>query len=517
MWNRSELKSNGKKAFKTNYWQSILVSLFVVILASARGLSRLGEIKTGAALSDIGISSFGNELIKLGNMSETGEDVANFLITKSHATQGIFATVLNETSDSGSFVYGVVNGVNELLFKNSISHGLILLLAGVVLFFYWCFFQNIIQVGRCRYFLENRIYPETKFGRIFFIYRLKRVGNVASIMFFKYLYLTLWSFTIVGGVIKLYSYRMIPVILAENPSISRTDAFRLSRQMMYGNKWKTFLLDFSFLGWIVLSIVTFGLVSVFWLHPYRTATDMELYMNLRQVQIEKNPDEKKRLNDKWLEERPIGKYHAGQEDTENKEYPVALFSIPDRHKNHILNLDAKRKYSLTDYILLFFSICFIGYVYEVIYYVVAIGEVVNRGTMYGPWLPVYGCGGIITLIVLRKWIDKPVLTFGLAMTLCGILEYTTAWYLETFKDTKWWDYSGFFLNIQGRVCLEQLIVFGLGCCINIYLVSPFLADNYDKISKKWRIALCIIIGGLFVADLIISINHPNMAAGVAAN
>lgn len=512
MWNRKQLKAEGKKTFEGNYWQSILVSLFVVILASTRGLSRVGEIKTGAALSDIGLNRIGSEI---SGLTDTSGEVASFLISKSHATQGILATILNETSDSGSFIYGLFNGINELLFNNSISHGIILIVAALVLFIYWCFFQNIVQVGKYRFFLESRIYPETKFGRILYIYRLKRVGNVAHVMFLKALFLSLWWLTIVGGIIKIYSYRMIPAILAENPSISWKDAFRLSKQMMNGNKWNTFKLDLSFIGWIILSFVTFGLVSVFFLHPYRISTDMELYMTLREATLKEHPAEIRYYNDKWLDQKPIGKYHAGQEDEENNSYPVALFSIPDRHKSHVMNLDAARKYSLTDLVLLFFSISIIGYLYEVLYYIVAIGEVVNRGTMYGPWLPVYGCGGVITLLLLRKWVDRPLLTFGLSVGLCGIIEYSTAWYLETFEHTKWWDYSGFFMNIQGRVCLEQLIVFGLGCCLNIYFLSPLAAGFFNRMPKKWIIAICIIIGALFITDFIISINNPNMAAGVS--
>lgn len=513
MWNRKELKVNAKKSFKLNYWQSIIVSLFVIILASPRGVSRLGELKTGESLANFGFDKLGNDILESGDATS---EIANYLVTKSHATQGILATILNETGDSGSFSVGILSGIDELLLNNSISHGIIMIAAGVVLFFFWLLFQNIVEVGKMRFFLENREYPETKFGRIFFIYRIKRLGNVAKVMFMRFLFLTLWWITIVGGIIKSYSYRMVPMIMAENPSLGWSEAITLSRKLMYGNKWKTFLLDLSFVGWMLLSIVTFGLVSVFYLHPYRTATDAELYMELRSNELSNNSAAKELLNDEWLDDKPVGKYHAGQENTDNNEYPRALFSIPDRHKDHILQLDAARKYSLTDLILLFFSISFIGYVYEVLYYIVAIGEVVNRGTMYGPWLPVYGCGGVITLLLLRKWVEKPFLTFGLSVAVCGILEYTTAWFLETFLDTKWWDYSGFFLNIQGRVCLEQLIVFGLGCCLNIYLLSPFLAGQFSRVSKKWILAICIIIGVIFLADFVISINHPNMAAGAAA-
>ena len=467
----------------------------------------MAEIKTGVSFFDAGID-------RLDVLSDSGERILDFLISKSHATQGIMATIFNETSNSGSFSYGIVEGINELIFKNSIGHGAIMILAAMLLFLYWCFFQNIIQVGKHRFFLETRLYKETKFGRIFYLYKLKRVGNVALTMFMRGLFLTLWMFTVVGGVIKFYSYRMIPIIMAENPNTHWRDAFKLSMRMMKGNKWKTFLLDLSFLGWMLLSFLSFGLVSVFYLHPYRETAEIELYMTLRQCELEKNTDDKNIFNDSYLLSKPTEKYHAGQRDDDDDEYPMALYSVPDRHPNHIFQLNPSRNYSRTDLILLFFSICFIGYVYEVIYYLVATGEIVNRGTMYGPWLPVYGCGGMITLLILKRWVKRPFITFISAMVICGILEYTTAWALETFFNTKWWDYTGFFMNIQGRVCLEQLIVFGLGCSLNIYFVSPLLGGLYEKIPKRAASVLCVILIVLFVTDLVFSFIHPNMAAGV---
>ena len=74
---------------------------------------------------------------------------------------------------------------------------------------------------------------------------------------------------------------MIPYILAENPKIQRKKAFKLSKKMMKGNKWKTFILDLSFLGWELLSIFTFGLLNIFYINPYKVATTVELYEILK--------------------------------------------------------------------------------------------------------------------------------------------------------------------------------------------------------------------------------------------
>ena len=60
-----------------------------------------------------------------------------------------------------------------------------------------------------------------------------------------------------------YEYKMIPYILAENPRISRKRAFEISKNMMDGEKWNAFVLDLSFIGWNLLSTITFGIVGVF--------------------------------------------------------------------------------------------------------------------------------------------------------------------------------------------------------------------------------------------------------------
>ena len=81
---------------------------------------------------------------------------------------------------------------------------------------------------------------------------------------------------------------MIPYILAENPKIKRKEAFKLSKEMMRGNKWKTFLLDVSFIGWSFVSILTFGLLNILYVNPYKTATMTELYVVLKKKAIEEN-------------------------------------------------------------------------------------------------------------------------------------------------------------------------------------------------------------------------------------
>ena len=102
-----------------------------------------------------------------------------------------------------------------------------------------------------------------------------------------------------------------------------------------------------------------------------------------------------------------------------------------------------------------------------------------------------------------------------AFILCGIVEYGTAWYLETFKHLRYWDYSGYFVNIKGRICLEGLIVFGLGGCGFTYLLAPLFDNLYRKINPKIVNILCIVLVLLFMGDCAYTHIHPHTGQGIS--
>ena len=86
---------------------------------------------------------------------------------------------------------------------------------------------------------------------------------------------------VIPGIILTYSFRMVPYILAENPNVEATEALKMSREMMLGNKWNAFVLDLSFFGWILLTICTCGILGIFYVNPYIYATDAELYQAIK--------------------------------------------------------------------------------------------------------------------------------------------------------------------------------------------------------------------------------------------
>jgi uncharacterized membrane protein len=132
-----------------------------------------------------------------------------------------------------------------------------------------------------KYFFIRTPYDDTEFGNLFSSFQSGRYLSTVKTMFFMNLYVFLWSLLfVIPGVIKSYQYRMVPYIIAENPSLSTEQALDLSRRMTDGEKWDMFVLDFSFIGWYMLASLTFGIGFMFLL-PYTEATQAQLYLALK--------------------------------------------------------------------------------------------------------------------------------------------------------------------------------------------------------------------------------------------
>lgn len=501
--NRKDLKQKAKLTLKNNYFKSILV-IFIAGLIINGGYNYTTNIYSSETNNS---SNYITQKSNFDLINEIYKNISKKSINKEKEKRvnGVLAPIVNSVTESKSFALGILNSFNLLVFKKKINSAIISFIAVLVFLIYHIFVQNVIIIGNNRFFLENRKYKNTNLDKLLFPYKVKKYKNIAYIMLMMGIYLVLWSFTIVGFFIKYYSYHMVPYILAENPSIKRKEAFRLSKEMMKGYKWKTFVLDLSFIGWHILSILTFGLINIFYLDAYKENVYAELYMKIRN-------EKKKDLTDGDLLSDDL----LDIKDEVDDEYPMEKYILPVK-----INKNKKKrgkyldtKYSITTYIMFFFTFAFIGWSWEVMLHLITDGTFVNRGTMFGPWLPIYGFGGILILLLLKPFREKPALFFISAMVLAGIVEYSTAWYLETFKGMKWWDYTGYFLNLHGRICLEGLLVFGLGGAVVTYFVGPMLNDLYLKIAPKVRIVICSVLVLLFGADAVYSSIHPNTGDGV---
>ncbi|MBP5655450.1 MAG: hypothetical protein J6X33_08040 [Clostridiales bacterium] len=430
-------------------------------------------------------------------------DKPDFLQSTEYS-KGVIATLINKTTQSGSIVFGILQGVNTLIFKDRIANSVVIFLATLALFFITIFVKNIFTVGMCRYFSEHRLYRDTKADRILFVYRYGKTLNVAKVMFLRSMFQVFWAFTIVGGIIKYYEYSMIPYILAENPTTSYKDAFRLSKEMTKGYKKRMFLYDIVIVPAYLLSSFSYNILSVLFLDPMKTCFYTEIFTDLRKGLLDSDAKAKKILWDRGLD----------LEDMRNASYPDPLFPIaPAAHRNW-LKYDYERDYTFSSIVLLFFTYSFVGWIWEIFYTLFDKGIISNRGTLNGPWLPIYGCGGLLIIMILKPLRRHPVMMFLGAVVLCGGLEYFTSWILEQLFHSKWWDYTGMFMNLNGRICLEGLIIFGVAGLMFTYIFSPILDNIFRRIKPNLRTFLCAGLLAIFILDVMFSVSNPNRGAGI---
>ena len=230
MWNRAELKARGKFAFKANYWRCVIVALIMTILFSggaARGAQQAGS-------GDVNINFNGGPLIEFDSLPP---------------------------AVTGAIIAGVAVG-------------------GVIGIIIAVFLLNPLNVGGQRFFIVNAKEP-AELNELGWPFK-NCYGNVVKTMLLTDVYVILWSLLfIIPGIIKGYAYMMVPYILAENPSLDANEAITISRQMMNGNKWKAFVFDLSYILWDIASVITLGVLGIFYVGPYKFAAKAELYYAIK--------------------------------------------------------------------------------------------------------------------------------------------------------------------------------------------------------------------------------------------
>ncbi len=145
------------------------------------------------------------------------------------------------------------------------------------------------------------------------------------------------------------------------------------------------------------------------------------------------------------------------------------------------------------YILLFFIYAFVGWCIEVVAKIIDDRKFVNRGFLIGPILPIYGVGVLLILLVTKQT-DNFIIVFLKAIAVCSVLEYFTSWIMEVFFKTRWWDYSQRRFNLNGRICVNTMIPFGILGLFVVYLLNPFLNFVIDHSPY----VLNVVFTGIFV-------------------
>ncbi len=489
-------------------------------------------------------------------------------------TNGVLAGLVNAAA-SGKLYVDLAMRLRSITKTDEGAALLFLVLDMLRTVLIWIFIRNVYGGIIRRLFLELRIYDKIPFTDALHFAEVRRWFKAAWTLFVKDLFLLLWSLTIVGGFIKYYSYYAVPYIVAENPGIGPLEAITLSRRMMDGHKKEAFLFDLSYIGWYLLLCVTLGLSDLFYGLPYRMAGRSEYYCYLRAQAIQKQIPLSEKLDDRYLYEKAdkillyetyfdvvdkqayllenkvelsprkqfasrwfgiwIGtlkkkkqyeelegiKYqmYNDRNRRDGRAYPMRL---NPRYKASGIHLKMPftflRSYSVWTLMLLFLLFSSVGWIWEVSLHLMQGDGFINRGMLHGPWIPIYGTGGIIALMLCTRFRKNPVKEFFFSILLCGCIEYLGAYMLETRYHEKWWSYEGNFLNLQGRICAEGLLVFGVACMLVVYLIAPLFDYFLSMLKSRVLLIIAVSLMAVFAVDVVYSSGHPNMAKGaIVAN
>ncbi|MDE5716529.1 MAG: DUF975 family protein [Lachnospiraceae bacterium] len=280
MWTRSKLKEVAKAALHRNYWKIVLVSAILVLLGcETGGVSFHKAVYNNSAASDI----------EETDENEHGAAGKKSIVTVRKRADSDRVTV--ETIGGGEFAAEEV----EISFFESMIIGFVaatififVFVIVVVLILVLCVYViNPLNVGGKRFMIKSvedvAQVKEIAYG---FDHSYK---NIVKVMFQMDLRIFLWTLLfIIPGIIKKYEYYMVPYILTENPDMEYKVALEMSRDMMDGNKWKTFVLGLSFILWDILGALTFGIVEILYVQPYRSLTFAALYCQLRNTRLMNN-------------------------------------------------------------------------------------------------------------------------------------------------------------------------------------------------------------------------------------
>ncbi len=553
--NRKESKKLAHQNIKNHYLIYLMICLSAVLLGSefTSSLSLLRQDTTNNATGILMHSSFIHSLSIFFPSGVLG------------TTNGVFAHIVNGII-SGSILNTVFTGVAMAFKSKNLLSSLIISVGLIVSILFWFCIVNTLPIINRRLFLEGRIYAKIPMDRFVYLVRLKKQMHIAWIRTSKIFILALSMPTIIGCIYFYYTSFLMEYVLAENPNLSFKQAYHLSKEMMIGYRIELFKWQCSLVGWYILDILSVGVSSLLYTNAYKSSLWCEFYASRR------NEFHSELLVDRYLFEKPDSKvvsstyadvisylnekdpmenvytglkgflcknfglifnltsqerayetysYKQMQAQTMITEvyllcYPVRLSPIEEEYKKSNLRfLHPNRNYTITSVLCLFFFMCFVGWIWEVSLSMITYGKFINRGVLHGPWIPIYGVGCVLILLVLKRYRTRPKVEFGLSILLCGCVEYFTGLALElTHNGQRWWDYTGYFLNINGRICAEGLLVFGLGGMAFVYLLAPII-DNFVRTHLNKKVSVfCLILLLVFGNDVIYSHFYPNTGQGV---
>lgn len=283
MWSRAQLKAKAKYALKLNYWKIVAAAFLFSIIVAGIGSSSGFTYEVENFLEQMEEEESNDDFSPGGYFDsgyfDSGSSDGDYRLDVDDAY--LFEYDLdNDFSYSGSasdeseiFVFVVMILLILIIFI------IIMVVALGISLLWMAFIGNPVTVGANKFFFKS-LNEKAEVKELLSAFD-GNYKNIAWIMFYKTLYTMLWTLLfIIPGIVKSYEYRMIPYLLAENPNLTKEQAFAISKQMMNGQKWDAFVLDLSFIGWEILSGLTAGILGIFYVNPYIQMTNAALYEEL---------------------------------------------------------------------------------------------------------------------------------------------------------------------------------------------------------------------------------------------
>ena len=168
----------------------------------------------------------------------------------------------------------------------------------------------------------------------------------------------------------------------------------------------------------------------------------------------------------------------------------------------------KKIHSLLPLLLVFTFGGIFGFIYEEVFYFVDLGYIVKRGTTFGPWIPIYGFGAVLIVLLTKHLRPNPFVIFGVSMLACGGVEFMTGYVLQHMLEIRLWDYNTEIWNwgnIGGYICARSVLFFGMSGLFLVYVVYPLIFRMRERFGKTVFSYISVVSATLFVIDILLSL------------
>ena len=503
LWNLKTIRKNAWDTAFRRGWRAWLSLVTVGFIFAFLGASNASQISFIDAIDQ----ALGTSDVMLPHNIEILDAYAESipLMSKLTATESELVMAFVDSATKSSTWVIRLAALNQRYFANNPGEVLanVIIVAVISIILRFCV-QNVMVVGQRRYIMETRFSRTVASRRMLAPFHLETLPNVIWVMVCFHFWMLLWSLTIVGGVYKSFQYAMVPYLVAENPRITWREARRMSMQMTDGYKLKMFQAQLSYAYMLILQVIpVIGLLVAV---PLESELGAEFYFVLRA----RDGLDRSLLVEPAFDEPPCVSFPVEEQMQLAPSYVLQDLEVerPRVHRGPL-------PYPVVDLIYMFFAFCFLGWAWEVGLHFVQEHEWVNRGTLYGPWIPIYGFGGVGIVALLDRFKEHPERLFELAVVLCAILEYLTSFILDFMFNASYWDYTDMLFNVNGRICLAGLLAFGIGGLVGIYIAAPAISRMVGRMPWRRRYAVAGVLVAAFVADLGYCVLHGfNSGAGV---